>query len=145
MFVRLGHFLLILALLAATGGHWTMLQTVAWMNMLANNLRTESIAAALTKTFDGKNPCAMCKQITAGKKTEKKTAFPTLAKKLEFYSERPVIVFLAPADFRLVVSPFDGLSNEFQPSPKFLRTPHAGVRSHPYIRLSLTATTLTPC
>lgn len=125
MFVRLGHFLLILALLAATGGHWTMLQTVAWMNMLANNLRTESVAAALTKTFDGKNPCAMCKQITAGKKTEKKSEFPTLAKKLEFYAERPVIVFSAPTDFRLVVSPFAGLSNwsEAPPKPRPKSTP----------------------
>jgi hypothetical protein len=118
VFVRLGHILLILALLAATGGHWTVLQTVAWTNMLANNLRTDPIAAALTKTFNGKNPCTMCKQISAGKKSEQKTEFPTLLKKLEFYSKRPVIVFSAPTDFHLVVLPFDALPNWSEAPPK---------------------------
>jgi hypothetical protein len=118
VFVRLGHILIILALLAATGGHWMVLQTVAWTNMLANNLRTESVATALTKTFDGKNPCTLCKRISAGKKTEKKTEFPTLLKKIEFYSERPLIVFSAPTDFRLMVRPFEELPNWSEAPPK---------------------------
>jgi hypothetical protein len=118
VFVRLGHILIILALLAATGGHWTVLQTVAWTNMLANNLRTDPIAAALTKTFNGENPCTMCKQISAGKKSEHKTEFPTLLKKIEFYSERPLIVFSAPTDFRLLVLPFDALPNWSEAPPK---------------------------
>jgi hypothetical protein len=119
VFVRLGHLFLIVALLAATGGHWAVLQTVAWTNMLANNLRTGSIEEALTKTFDGKNPCSMCQQITAGKRAEKKAEFPTLAKKLEFCSERPAFVFSAPKDFRLVVFHFDRLTawSEAPPTP----------------------------
>ncbi len=67
--------------------------------MLANNLRTGSIEEALTKTFDGKNPCSLCKQISAGKKAERKAEFPTLVKKLEFCTERPSFVFSAPSDF----------------------------------------------
>ncbi len=88
--------------------------------MLANNLRTDSIAAALTKTFDSENPCTMCKQIAAGKKAEKKAEFPTLAKKLEFCSERPVIIFSAPTNFHLIVSPFDGVTiwSEAPPKPR---------------------------
>ena len=86
--------------------------------MLANNLRTDSVAVAFTKTFDGKNPCSMCKQIAVGKKSEQKTEFPALAKKLEFYCERPVIVFSAPTDFRLIVSPFDPLTNWSEAPPK---------------------------
>jgi hypothetical protein len=119
VFVRLGHILLILALLAATGGHWAVLQTVAWTNMLANNLRTSSIEEALTKTFDGKNPCSMCQKISAGKKAEKKAEFPTLAKKFEFCSERPAFVFSAPTDFRVVVFHFDRLTawSEAPPTP----------------------------
>jgi len=114
VFVRLGHLLLILALLAATGGHWTVLQTVAWTNMLANNLRTDSMAAALAKTFDGKHPCQMCKKISAGKQSEKKTELPLPIKKLEFVSERPMFVFSAPQDFRLTPvldSTSDGLTH----------------------------------
>lgn len=119
MFIRFGHLLLILALLAATGGHWTVLQTVAWTNMLATNLRTDSFAEALTKTFDGKNPCRMCHEISTGKKTEKKANLLTAGKQLEFCSERLVFVFSAPTDFRLVATSLAGLTNwsEAPPTP----------------------------
>jgi len=99
--VRIGHALLIVALLAATGGHWALLQTVAWTNMLADNLQTDSLSQALTKTFNGKHPCTMCKEISAAKKSEKKSDLPNLGKKLEFTSERPALVFSAPVDFYL--------------------------------------------
>jgi hypothetical protein len=102
MFVRLGHVLLIVALIAATGGHWAVFQTVAWTNMLADNLRTDSLSQALTKTFDGKHPCTMCHEISAGKKSEKKAEIPTLGTRLEFVSERPAFVFSAPTEFQLL-------------------------------------------
>ena len=99
VFVRLGHVLLIIAFLAATGGHWAVLQTVAWTNMLADNLQTASLSEALTKTFDGNHPCKMCHEISAAKKSEKRSDLPNLGKKLEFTSERPAIVISAPVDF----------------------------------------------
>jgi len=102
VFKRLGHFLLILALLAATGGHWAVLQSVAWTTMLARNLRTDSLEVAVTKTFDGQHPCNLCKVVSAGKKSEKQPEFPKLAKQLEFVSERLVFVFAVPQDFRLL-------------------------------------------
>ena len=104
MFVRLGHVLLIVAFLAATGGHWAVFQTVAWTNMLADNLQTASLSEALTKTFDGKHPCTMCNEISAAKKTEKKSELPNLGKKLEFTSERPALVFSAPVEFNLLTA-----------------------------------------
>lgn len=102
MFTRLGHALLIVALVAALGGHWAVLQTVAWTNMLAANLRTDSLEIAVAKTFDGSHPCGLCKEISAGKTAEKKTEFPSLAKKLEFVSVCPVFIFSSPTDFYLV-------------------------------------------
>lgn len=99
---RLGHALLILALVAALGGHWAVLQTVAWTNMLTTHLRTNSLEDAVTKTFDGNHPCGLCKEISAGKKAEKKTEFPSLAKKLEFVSVCPVFIFSPPSEFYLV-------------------------------------------
>jgi hypothetical protein len=104
MFVRLGNVLLIVALLAATGGHWALFQTVAWTNMLADNLQTARFSEALSRTFDGKHPCNMCHEISAAKKTEKKSDLPNLGKKLEFTSERPAIVFSAPVDFYLLAT-----------------------------------------
>jgi hypothetical protein len=68
--VRLGHVLLIIALLGATGGHWAVLQTIAWAGMLASNLKTESVNTALSKTFDGEHPCCMCKAIEQGRSEE---------------------------------------------------------------------------
>jgi hypothetical protein len=102
MFVRFGHALLIVALIAALGGHWAVLQTVAWTNMLAHNLRTDSLENAVTKTFNGKNPCNLCKAISAGKKAETKSQFHSPVKKLEFVSDRPVLVFSAPSEFSLM-------------------------------------------
>jgi hypothetical protein len=99
---KFGHVLLILALLGATGGHWAVLQTIAWADMLATNLQTESVGAAITKTFDGAHPCKMCKQISAGKKAEKKADLTVQLKKLEFVSLRPAWLILAPQEFHTV-------------------------------------------
>lgn len=114
MLKRLGHCLLVVALLGATGGHWAVLQTVAWADMLAKNLQTESVGEAITKTFDGAHPCKLCKQISSGKETEKKSDLPLQIKKLEFVSERPVFIFSAPQDFQIVLESFssgDGLTH----------------------------------
>ncbi|MCW5554935.1 MAG: hypothetical protein KIS67_22575 [Verrucomicrobiae bacterium] len=101
VFARLGHVLLIVALLAATGTHWAMLQSVAWTTMLVDNLRAVPLREAVARTFDGKHPCKLCHEISKGKAAEKKTEFPALAKKLEFVSQRPVFVFSAPTHYRL--------------------------------------------
>ncbi len=95
---------LVLMLVLTLGLHWALLQTVAWTNMFAHNLQTGSITEAWTKTFDGKHPCQLCKQISAGKKAEKKAEFPTLVKKLEFVSARPAFIFSTPTHFYLVSS-----------------------------------------
>lgn len=70
---RAGHLLLIIALLSATSTHWVMLQSVAWAAMLADNARTNSLPAAIGKTFDGKHPYALCKQIAKGRRSERKS------------------------------------------------------------------------
>jgi hypothetical protein len=124
VFTRFGHILLIVALLAATGAHWTVLQSVAWTTMLADNLRTASFTQALERTFDGKHPCLLCKQITAGKKSEKKAEFPLQFKQLEFTHAATCFIFAAPADFWLagasVASPQTLTHSPPVPPPKQL-------------------------
>jgi hypothetical protein len=61
-----------LALFMVAGGHWAMLQSVAWAGMVKDFSRTGSIAEAVTKTFDGKHPCSMCKKIAAAQAHEEK-------------------------------------------------------------------------
>ena len=70
MFVRIGNCLVIAALVATTGAHWALLQSVAWTTMLADNLRAYSLSESVARTFDGKFPCPICKAIAAGKKSE---------------------------------------------------------------------------
>src|SRR5258708_36952071 len=87
VFNRLGHVLLIVALLCATGSHWVMLQSVAWATMLAENARTDSFQTALAKTFDGRHPCALCRQIAQGRQPEKKSDPQLDIKKLESFNQ----------------------------------------------------------
>ena len=61
-----------LALFMIAGGHWAMLQSVAWAGMMKDFSRTGSIAEAVTKTFDGKHPCSMCKKIASAQAHEEK-------------------------------------------------------------------------
>lgn len=99
MLRRLGQTLVIIALITAIGGHWAVLQTVAWSTMLANNLRESSLTEALEKTFDGDHPCQLCKHISAGKKAEKKSDFQVDLKKFEFTNASEAFVFAAPQTF----------------------------------------------
>ena len=61
---KLGLVLAALALFSIAGGHWAVLQTVAWAEMLHDySQRTGSLAAAVEQTFDGQHPCALCREI----------------------------------------------------------------------------------
>ena len=102
MFARFGKSCVIVALVATTGAHWAVLQSVAWATMLAENLRTSSLTEAVAHTFDGQHPCALCKAVAAGKKSEKKSEFTPQLKKLEFPPAAETIVLVAPSRFELL-------------------------------------------
>jgi hypothetical protein len=61
-----------LALFFVAGGHWAVLQGVAWATMVKDFSRTDSITQAVGKTFDGKHPCTMCKKIASARTSEEK-------------------------------------------------------------------------
>jgi hypothetical protein len=94
---RLGYILLIVAVLTASGTHWLVLQSVAWTTMLMDNLQSSSLAQAVGRTFDGKHPCKLCKQIVKGKQTEKKAELRVEWKKLEFSYAPSIFVFTPPS------------------------------------------------
>jgi hypothetical protein len=99
MFVRFGKIFVVVALVMMVGGHWMLLQTVAWTTMLADNLQSNSFRVAMTKTFDGKHPCCLCKAIAAAKKSEKKTASLFQFQKMEFPLPKENLVLVAPSRF----------------------------------------------
>ncbi len=102
MLVRFGKFLVVVALVTTTGLHWAVLQSVAWTTMLADNLRTQSLAEAVTHTFDGKHPCCLCQAIAAGRKSDQKKEFTTPIQKLEFPPVKENFVLIAPSSFQLL-------------------------------------------
>jgi hypothetical protein len=65
---------MLLVLFAASGGHWMMLQSVAWTRMLVAYSHDGQLVEALAKTFDGKHPCALCKTIQRAKDSEPQPA-----------------------------------------------------------------------
>ena len=68
-----GQVIAAVALFFIIGGHWGVLQTVAWANMIwTYTTQDGSVLAGAKKTFDGQHPCNMCESIKEGKKQEKK-------------------------------------------------------------------------
>jgi hypothetical protein len=102
VFVRLGKVFVVSALIATTGLHWAVLQSVAWTTMLADNLHSSSFRDAMTKTFDGKHPCCLCKAIASGKKSEQKSEFTAQMQKFEFPPVKENFVLIAPTQFQFL-------------------------------------------
>ena len=84
------------ALIIAVGGHWAVLQSVAWVSMAVNYSQTDSIDVALEKTFSGKNPCKLCLAVKEGKQEEKKQDLTKLETKLDLLCLRQ-FTFIHPA------------------------------------------------
>ena len=68
----LGICLLGLAMFSVAGGHWAVLQTVAWAQMLRDYSKDATMVEAVEKTFSGEAPCSMCKLITKARQQEEK-------------------------------------------------------------------------
>jgi hypothetical protein len=72
--------------------------------MLAENLHTSSFSRAIQRTFDGKHPCCLCKQIAKDKQSEKKSDAQVESKKIDFSLNHVEFVFCAPDQFYEVPS-----------------------------------------
>jgi hypothetical protein len=93
----------LLAILLASGGHWMALQSIAWARMLLEYSRTDSLVAAMEKTFDGRHPCCMCRRIQEARRQEQRQKPPLLKweKQRELWLEaRRVSVPLPPVPGR---------------------------------------------
>lgn len=90
---------MIVAILTATGTHWLAFQSFAWTTMLAQNLQTTSLQRAIQRTFDGKHPCCLCKEIAKDKQSEKKSDAQLEVKKLDYSHVRFEFIFCAPTNF----------------------------------------------
>ena len=67
-----GMFLICLAFFALAGGHWALLQTIAWAQMVRDFSKSVPIAEAIVRTLSGEYPCGMCTRIGAERQKEEK-------------------------------------------------------------------------
>ncbi len=93
---QLAHVMVVLALIGAIGGHWAIVQSVAWVGMAINYSQDAPLRVALAKTFDGQHPCKLCKVVQAGKQQEKKQAAQKVQTKLDLICFRCELAFSPP-------------------------------------------------
>ncbi|MFN2426729.1 MAG: hypothetical protein ABR587_09835 [Candidatus Binatia bacterium] len=89
---KTGLYSSLLAVFLISGGHWMVLQSVAWSRMFAANARTDTLVLAVAKTFDSEHRCGMCHQIQRGRENEQR---PTTA--IAANSASPRVWMMLPA------------------------------------------------
>lgn len=114
-----------LAMLLLIGSQWFVPQTVAWARMIVMYARHDSLSVALSKTFDGQHPCALCQQIRQGQQEEQQKGGPSPTERsgkmpelLAEVSSRPVaVVPLVVAAARISSPDFYSEFIESPPTP----------------------------
>ena len=64
--LRFARWAIVLALCFSVGLQWVVLQGIAWTGMMIKFSQQDSIAEAVSKTFDGEHPCPLCKAVQNG-------------------------------------------------------------------------------
>ena len=80
---RFSKAIVALAVALSIGAQWPVLQSIAWFNMFLTFSAEEGVQQAFVKTFDGQNPCKLCKFVDEGKKAEQGSAKQDTIKKLD--------------------------------------------------------------
>jgi hypothetical protein len=115
---KAAQFLVAFSLIVSIGGHWAILQSIGWVGMIASYSRDATLRVALEKTFDGNNPCQICRAVREGKQSEKKEDFRHVDTKLELWVAADASLLGSRRSFILVATRLD-------PSPLRFETPPA--------------------
>lgn len=97
MFKRTAKLFVILAVALSVGLHWVLLQSVAWTGMFVSYAQETTLREAFTKTFDGKNPCRICKLVREGQQSEKARESVLPLVKIESLPCAAVVALIPPA------------------------------------------------
>ncbi|MFM8470167.1 MAG: hypothetical protein ACKODH_09390 [Limisphaerales bacterium] len=90
---------MILAVALSVGLHWVLLQGVAWTGMFVSFAQQTTLREAFTKTFDGKNPCRICKLVREGQQSEKAKESILPLVKIESLPCATAFVLIPPVPF----------------------------------------------
>lgn len=66
-----------------SGGHYGVLQGIAWTKMLIDYSARDGLVEGARKTFDGQHPCRMCESIASAKQEENERRSEAPARGLE--------------------------------------------------------------
>ncbi len=80
---RLAQRGIVLLMCVSLGMHWTVLQGIAWTQMLISYASEGTLAEAVEKTFDGEHPCPLCKKVQEGQQQHEDDSTPVAAKSLK--------------------------------------------------------------
>ena len=86
---RLSKIITVFALVLTLGGHWALLQSVAWVSMCVRFAQQDSWRVALNKTFDGQHPCALCRAVQQGQQAEQEQPQRSLVQEFDLFSSVP--------------------------------------------------------
>ncbi|MDB6032696.1 MAG: hypothetical protein JWM16_3034 [Verrucomicrobiales bacterium] len=100
---KLSKCLVVAALVLATGGHWVLLQSVAWVGMAIHFTETDGFATAIQKTFDGKHPCKLCKVVEEGRKSTPEHEMLKLDTKIDFFCGAKVSFRMPTLDYPPII------------------------------------------
>lgn len=119
VFKRAAKVAVILAVALSVGLHWVLLQGVAWTGMFVSFAQETTLREAFTKTFDGKNPCRICKLVREGQQSEKARESLLPLVKIESLPCAAVFVLTPPAPLSVPSAPDQAASlrAESPPSP----------------------------
>jgi hypothetical protein len=105
MIRRLAHLTLLTALMLSIGGQWALIQSAAWAGMFFKYVKHDTVAEALSKTFDGQHPCRLCKAVTQGtsgtKPDPSKSPAPMIKINLLGQSTETALVQVSPQRTRI--------------------------------------------
>jgi hypothetical protein len=85
--------LLAAALLYGSGAHWLLVQGAAWAGMVAARSSRNSVAEAVTTTFDGSHPCRVCLLVKRGASADATPRASRPAPAVDFaFAARPAVI-----------------------------------------------------
>jgi hypothetical protein len=113
---RLFQFSVVAVLIIAVGGHWAVLQSVAWVSMAVTYSQTDSLEIALKKTFGGQHPCKLCIAVKEGKQEEQKQPVLKIETKLDIVCLQ-AIAYVHPALPFTLLSPSSDVAHPRTEAP----------------------------
>lgn len=79
------------------GGHWLVLQLIAWSGMMVSYTQQDGFAQGIEKTFDGTAPCPLCHMVEEGREKEKDQPLVDLIQKQDAVLAKPAVLPRRPS------------------------------------------------